>query len=103
MPVTNVQRLEDQILETLRAYSGSKSVSLDQLIGRDLGIVGLDGVLILDELEEKFAVDLNPLIEAHTSFLQPSWLDRLRGRKHGRPNADLTVGELIDYITANSG
>jgi len=103
MPMTNAQGLEGQVLTVLQVYSGSKNISLDQMIGRDLGIVGLDGVLILDELEEKFGIDLDPLIQTHTTFLPPDWFDRLRGRKHGPPNADLTVRELIDHIAKETG
>ena len=102
MPVENEPTLAKEIISILKDYSGRKAIELDQMIGRDVGINGSDGVLILYELEERFGVDLNPLVEAHTSFLPPTWFDRLRGRKHGPPNADLTVRQLIDFIEART-
>ncbi len=98
MPVEDAKSLEEEIISILKRYSGRRTVELDQMIARDVGIYGGDGVEIANELEEIYKIDLDPLIQAHTTFLPPNWFDRLRGRKHGPPNADLTVRELIDYI-----
>lgn len=103
MPIANEQDLEEQVISILKNISGAKTITVDQMIGRDVGIYGGDGVEAVEELEEKFGIDLDPLIQAHTQFLPPRWFDRLRGRKHGPPNADLTVRELIDYIAKETG
>lgn len=98
MPPANDQSLEEQVVSILKGISGRKTITPDQMIGRDVGIHGFDGVVAVESLEEQFGIDLDPLIQAHTKFLPPRWFDRLRGRTHGPPNADLTVTELVDYI-----
>ena len=103
MPVASAQELEGQVISILKDISGAKAVTPDQMIGRDVGIYGLDGIEAAEQLEEKFGIDLDPLIQAHTQFLPPRWFDRLRGRKHGPPIADMTVRELIDYIASEAG
>jgi hypothetical protein len=102
MPVENDPTLAQEVISILKDYSGRKSIELDQMIVRDVGINGSDGVLILYDLEERFGVDLNPLVEAHTTFLPPNWFDRLRGREHGPRRADLTVRQLIEFIEAGT-
>lgn len=101
MSLADTRKLEEAVVSLLKDYSGKKDIGLDQLIGREVGISGWDGVDILYQLEESFKVDLNPLMESSEDFLPPSCLDRLLGRKHGRPYADLTVRELINYIAAS--
>jgi len=100
MSIATREHLQEEIVSILKRYSGTKSIGLDEMIGREVGLNGMDGVEILYELEERFNVDLNPLIEAHTMYSPPSWFGRLLGREHGRPYADLTVRELIDYIAS---
>lgn len=102
MQLASRERLEEQVISILRDISGARTIALDQMISRDVGIYGLDGVVALEALEEEFGINLDPLIKAHTNFLPPRWFDRLRGRKHGPPNADLTIRELVDYIASET-
>lgn len=99
MPLKSGEALEEKIMSFLKGFSGRPVVELDQFIGRDIGIHGGDGVQILYELEEKFGVDLNPLIDSVTVYSPPSWFDRLCGRAHGPPAADVTVRQLVEYIS----
>lgn len=87
-----------EIISFLRRFSGRKDIDFDDMIGRDLGITGGDGVQILYELEERFGVDLDPLIQAHTDFLPRRWFDKFLGRSHGPKNADMKVRDLTEYI-----
>jgi hypothetical protein len=100
MPVDGASSLETEIVLFLKGFSGKKVIELNHFLSRDVGIYGGDGVQILYELEDKFGVNLQPLIDANTVFQSPNWFDRLRGRKHGPPIADLTVKQLIDYIVS---
>jgi hypothetical protein len=102
MQLASRESLEEQVISILRGISGARTIDLDQMISRDVGIYGLDGVMAVEALEEQFGIDLDPLINAHTNFLPPRWFDRLRGRTHGPPNADLTVRELVDYIASET-
>jgi hypothetical protein len=90
------QDLAQEVVAILKAVSGRRSIGPDQMIGRDVGIYGLDGIEVVEELEKKFDIDFKPLIEAHTISRRRTWIDRLLGKGH--PYADLTVRELIDYI-----
>ena len=96
-------RLAQDVLAVLRRYSGRREIGLDQMISRDVGIGGGDGVQLLEELEERFGTDLDPLMQAEARYLPRRWIDRLRGRDHGPRSVDLTVRRLIDYIAANGG
>ena len=98
MSMTGRCELEEAIVSVLKDFSGRSVIDVDEMIGRDLGIRGGDGVQILYELEERFKIDLEPLIQSSTTYLPPSWLDRLRGRKHVLPTADVSVRELVCYI-----
>lgn len=100
MPIDLEQDFEHETIAILRHYSGRRTIELDQMLGRDIGIYGSDGVQIADEIEETFEVDLDPLIEAHKIFRPPTWWDRLMGRKHGPPSSDMTVRTLVDYIAS---
>jgi hypothetical protein len=93
--------LEEQVITVLKGISGRREVGLDQMVGRDVGIYGLDGVEVLLELEELFGVDLDPLMRAETHHLPRRWIDRLLGREQGPPIVDLTVRRLIDFIRTN--
>lgn len=95
--------IEVATLPILRRYSGKKAVYLDQMVTKDLGIEGWDSIAVLEELEEKFEVDLRPLVDSVTTYLPPTWWDKLWGRKRGAPIADISVRELIDYIARHSG
>lgn len=93
--------LEEQVIAVLKRFSGRREIDLDQLIGRDIGISGGDGVEILYELEELFGVDLDPLMQAEMHYLPRRWIDRVLGREHGPPDVDLTARRLIEFIDAN--
>jgi hypothetical protein len=93
--------LEEQVIAVLKRFSGRREIGIDQMIGRDVGIYGGDGVEILYELEELFGVDLAPLMREEAYYLPPRWIDRFLGREQGPPNVDLTVRRLIDFIGAN--
>ena len=90
--------IEERVIALLKHFSGRKQINRDQWIGRDVGIYGGDGVELLDELEEMFGVDLDPLMLEETHYPPPRWIDRLLGRSHGPPNIDVTVGRLTDFI-----
>ena len=90
--------IEEQVIAALQRVSGRREISLSQLIGRDVGIYGGDGVELLNELEELFGVDLDPLMQEETHYLPPRWFDRLLGRERGPPSVDVTVRRLIDFI-----
>lgn len=90
--------LADEVIAFVEGFSGARRVEPDHWLGRDIGIEGLDGVEILEGLEERFGVDLRPLVDAHTTHLPPTWWDRLWGRQHGPAVADLSVSQLIEYI-----
>jgi hypothetical protein len=95
--------IESTTLTLLRNYSGKTTVNPDQMINKDLGIDGWDGILILEELEEIFKLDLRPLIDSVTTYLPPTWWDKLRRRTRGARVADLTVRDLIDYVARHAG
>ena len=96
MRVTNRPDLEEQVISILKAISGRKVITPEQLIGRDVGIYGLDSIEAVEQLEREFDLDLRPLIEAHLVTRRRTWLDRLTGGGH--PYADMAVTEVVDYI-----
>jgi hypothetical protein len=98
MPVVKAQNLELEIVSILKNISGRSTIDLSDWISRDIGIYGGDGIQLLYELEEKFGVDLNPLIEAHTVYPPPGWWGRLLRKKHAGAHTDMTVKELVEYI-----
>lgn len=103
MPVNDQMAVEADIIALLKDVSGRKSVHSDQMIGRDIGIYGSDGILILELVEEKFDLDLSPLVDTYTKYLSPTWWDRLRGRAHGPAVADLMVRDLVQYVMQHKG
>jgi hypothetical protein len=103
MPVAEPAAIEASIIKFVQDVSGQKSVHCDQMIGRDVGVYGADGVLLLELIEEKFDLDLSPFVEARTKFLPATWWDRIRGRTHGRPVADAKVKDLIEYVMQHKG
>lgn len=101
MSLEEYSSVEETVLSILRSFVGTRvAIDRQKLIGRELGISGGDSVELLDELEEKFGVDLNPLVEKATLHLEPSWFDRIRGREQGPAVADVTVGDLVQFIEA---
>ena len=103
MSIADRAKIEDDIISLIKRVSGCKHVDMDQMIGRDVGVYGFDGILLAEEVEEMFDVDLNPLIEVHTTYLPPNWWDRLIGRKQGPRSTDVRVRELIDYVVLHQG
>jgi hypothetical protein len=101
MPMSEHETLEAEIMAILKRYSGRKTIALDGMIGRDVGIYGGDGVQAAEEIEEKFNVDLRPLIEEHSTNRGPSWIDRLLGRRRGRQVADMSVRDLVEFVARN--
>lgn len=102
MPVGYAE-VEEKSLELLRKYSGKKQVLLDHMVNGDLGIDGWDSIDLLQDLEEAFNLDLDPLVKSVTSYLPPRLWDRILGRKHGPRVADLKVRELIAYVVEHAG
>lgn len=102
MPLGQVN-VESRIITLLRQFSGKDEVHLNHMVNKDLGIDGWDGIDIIEIIEETFRLDLRPLIDSVTTFLPPTWWDKLLGRKHGAPVADITVRDLIDYVSRNAG
>lgn len=97
MPVRS--NIEEEIISIIRNVSGRQDIQHHQMIGRDIGIYGWDGIIVVEEIEKKFEIDLDQFIQAHTRFTKARWFDRLLGRKHGPPHADATVQELIDCVS----
>jgi hypothetical protein len=102
MSVDPNESIEEDIISILERYSGRTITNVNSMIGSDIGIYGGDGVQVVDELEERFGISLEALLESATVYLPLTWWDRLRGRKMGAPNADLTVRQLAEYIRENT-
>lgn len=96
MPVRS--NIEKKIISIIRDVSGRNDIRPWQMISKDIGVHGWDGVILAEEVEKVFKIDLEPFIQSHTKFSKPGWFDRLLGRNHGPPNADATVDELTDYV-----
>lgn len=103
MPVNNERQIESGIIGLIRDVTGRQSVHLEEMIGQDIGVHGSDGILLVEMVEDRFDLDLSPLIDANTKFLPPTWWDRLRGRTHGPPVADVKVRELVEYVMQHKG
>jgi hypothetical protein len=95
--------VEEKVVDLLRKYSGKKQVFLEQMINRDLGVEGWESIDLLQDLEESFNLDLDPLMQSVSSYLPPRWWDRILGRTHGPRVADLKVQELIAYVVEHAG
>lgn len=98
MSIEIEQDLRNDIIHFLQCFTGLKSISLDAFLSKDLGVTGGDGVQILYELEDRFSVDLHPLVDSVTVRRPLTFVDRLLRRKEGKATADLTVKQLIEYI-----
>jgi hypothetical protein len=103
MPVGRQEHVTEQVLTTLREFlPRTTPLDRDKLIGAGLGITGWDSIDLIERLEHDFQLDLRPLVDANTVHLKPRLIDRLLGREHGPPDADVTVGQLIDYIAQHA-
>ena len=89
--------IENEILAVIRKYALSKSVSLDVMLGRELGIRGGDSVEFLDELEGRFNVDLRPLVE-RGPLEQNTLMHRFFGIEPRCSGVDFTGRELVEFI-----
>jgi hypothetical protein len=98
MSVGDNVRIDCDVLELMKRISGRSQILLDQLVGEQVGIYGTDSVILLNELEKMYGIDLSPMVERHTRILPLSWWDHVLWRRQGKSVADLTVGELIDYV-----
>lgn len=95
--------VESRVLDLAQRYSGKKVISLDQMLSKDLGIEGWEGIDIIQDLEEEFELDLDPLMQSVTWYLPPRWWDRLLGRTHGARVTDVKVRDLIAYVVEHAG
>lgn len=99
MSVEDTLSIEERVLVVLRSFVGpGASLDLTRLIGSELGISGGDSIELLDELEAKFQVDLDPLIQQTSFPLKLTLFERLLGKKEGRQVAEFSIGDLIQYI-----
>lgn len=95
--------VENKVINLIKDYSGRRNIMLDHMMNKDLGIEGWEGIDILQDLEEAFELDLDPLIQSVTWYLPPTWWDKLLGRPNGARIADLKVRELIAYVVEHAG
>jgi hypothetical protein len=89
--------IRNTVFQLLFEYSGKRSITEDSMISADLHIRGGDAVQALDELEDRFNVDLRPLIE-RDPMERTGLLHRLFGVPPRRSGVDVSVRELIDYL-----
>lgn len=103
MPIGGKEQVGQRVLAILKEFVPSNtSVRPHHLIGRELGVTGWDSIDFLERLEAEFHLDLKPMIEAVAVRLKPRLIDRLMGRKRGPLDADVTAGQLTDYIFEHS-
>lgn len=95
--------VEVRIISVARRYYGRKDINIDQMMNKDLGIEGWDGIDIIQEIEEEFDLDLDPLMKSVTWYLPPTWWDKLLGRTRGARVTDLKLRELIAYVVEHAG
>jgi hypothetical protein len=98
MSMKDLGDVKGEVLAILQRYSKKQSIKEEEFVGRDVGIRGDYSIDLLYELEDRFGIDLDPLIQEHSSFLPPTWFDRLRGKENGPSDSDVTVKQLTDYI-----
>ena len=103
MPVDTQHTVETRIVSLIRDVSGRKTIHPEQMIMKDVGVYGWDGILLAEKIEEMFDLDLEPLIESNTTFLPATWWDRLRGRTHGARYTDMKIKDLVEYVAAHAG
>lgn len=103
MSLIDKAAIDTDIVYIIKNISGRKEVQLDHFICKDVGIYGLDGVIIIEEVEERFDLDLSQFIEENTVFLPRSWWDRLLRRPHGPRITDVRVRDLVDYVVVHAG
>lgn len=95
--------VESRIIELIKNYSGKKDILPDHLMNKDLEIEDWEGIDILQDIEEEFELDLDPLMQSVTWYLPPTWWDKLLGRAQGARVTDLKVRELIAYVVEHAG
>lgn len=103
MPIDDHATVETRIVSLIRDVSGRKTINTEQMISKDVGVYGWDGILLAERIEEIFDLDLEPLVEINTTFLPPTWWDRLRGRTHGARYTDMKIKDLVEYVAAHAG
>ncbi len=89
--------LRDEIAASVIAMAAEISgvrtpIDEAQFVGRDLAIEGWDCVDFLEEIEDRWKVDLKPWIETITEYRRGWFRKRMETR-------DATLGELIDQVT----
>ena len=87
-----------RILTIVHNYAGSQLVNPDAYLASDLGIFGGDAVELLDELEERFGVDLHPLIE-RGPYERNSFWHRLFMITPRQAGVDVTSREIAEFIS----
>jgi hypothetical protein len=102
MPIT-YSEAENKIIDLLQRYSGRKDIRADQMVNHDLGIGDWEGIDILQDIEEAFDMDLDPLMQSVTLYLPLTWWDRLLRRTRGARVTDLKVQDLISYVAEHAG
>ncbi len=90
-------QIDQQVYEIVAKYVASDQFDPDALLCRDLSICGGDSVEFLDELEDRFQVDLRPLVE-RGPLERNSRLHRLFGVTPRRSGVDVSTNEVIDFI-----
>lgn len=85
------------ILEIVRKYAGNDDFDADSFVGSDLGILGSDFVELLYGLEDRFDVDLRPLVE-RGPLERTTIFHRLMGIPSRRSGVDVTVREIASFI-----
>lgn len=102
MPVIYAE-VEEKVMALLRKHSGKEQVSLEHMVNADLGLEGWESIDLLEDIEDTFELDLDPLMRSATWYLPPKWWDRLLGKTRGARVTDLPVKDLIAYVIEHAG
>jgi hypothetical protein len=103
MPISDKAAIETDIVSIIQNISGRKDVQLDHFIHKDVGIYGSDGIIVLEEIEERFDLDLSEFVAENSTFLPRTWWDRVLRRPHGARYTDVRVKDLVDYVAVHAG
>jgi hypothetical protein len=102
-------RLIHEVARTAQRYSGSsETISPELRIYKDLNINGSDFVLFVEELQQRYQLDLRPLLsdEPRKSVNPRSLMEVLQALKSALTDTsdarDPTIREFASYIAANS-
>jgi hypothetical protein len=57
---------------------------------------------VVIEIEEVFGISMEPLLQSLSRTADPNWWDKLWGGSGRVYIADITVGELIRYVEAQT-